>query len=353
MAWPLLAGGTVSLAALYLAFRNVPLAELGACLARVEYRYLFLSLALVVGLQVLKAQRWRLILGATDRVGFTSAFHPMMIGFMLNCILPGRPGELARPLILGRRQAIPFATALSTVVAERILDTVTILALLAWVLGALDLATAEAIDFAGYRIDGALVVSAGRATFVLALALLAGVGLLRLEPVQRWIKALIHRLPLWIPGIAPRRRQWLIERVSRPLSALVDQAVQGLAMVGRPLRLAACIGLSLAIWLLTACSFYILSLGFPGIDLTLVQMTAVMVVICFCIALPSVPGWWGLWEAGGIFALSLMGIPPGPAAGFTLVNHAAQVFPVILIGLGSALISGVGVRRIVKTARQV
>jgi hypothetical protein len=230
---------------------------------------------------------------------------------------------------------------------------VTILALLAWVLGALDLATAEAIDFAGYRIDGALVVSAGRATFVLALALLAGVGLLRLEPVQRWIKALIHRLPLWIPGIAPRRRQWLIERVSRPLSALVDQAVQGLAMVGRPLRLAACIGLSLAIWLLTACSFYILSLGFPGIDLTLVQMTAVMVVICFCIALPSVPGWWGLWEAGGIFALSLMGIPPGPAAGFTLVNHAAQVFPVILIGLGSALISGVGVGRIVKTARQV
>jgi len=353
MAWPLLAGGADSLAALYLAFRNVPLAELGACLARIDYRYLFLSLAVVAGLQVAKAHRWRVILGAAAPVGFTSAFHPMMIGFMLNCILPGRPGELARPLILSRQQAIPFATALSTVVAERILDTLTILALLAWVLSALDLGATEAIDFAGYRIDGALVVSAGHATFALALILLAAVVLLRLEMVQRWIKALFYRLPLWIPGLSSKRRQWLTERVSRPLAAMVDQAVHGLALVGRPLRLAACIGLSLAIWLLTAVSFYILSLGFPEIEIGLTQMTAVMVVIAFCIALPSVPGWWGLWEAGGIFALSLLGIAPGPAAGFTLVNHATQIFPVILIGLGSALISGVGVSRIARTARRV
>lgn len=353
MVWALFVGGAVSLGAFYLAFRNVPLAELGTCLARVDYRYLALSLAAVVGLQALKAQRWRVILGVAAPVGFTAAFHPMMIGFMLNCLLPGRPGELARPLILGRQQAIPFATALSTVVAERILDTVTILALLAWVLGALDLAAAEAIDFAGYRIDGALVVSAGRVTLALALALLAAVGLLRLAPVQRWIKTLIHRVPLWIPGLSARRRRWLVERVSGPLAALVDQAVQGLALVGRPWRLAACITLSLVIWLLTAVSFYVLSLGFPGIDLGLTQMTAVMVVIALCIALPSVPGWWGLWEAGGIFALSLMGIAAGPAAGFTLVNHATQIFPVILIGLGSALISGVGVGRIAKTVRRV
>jgi glycosyltransferase 2 family protein len=353
LAWPLLGGGAVSLIALYLAFRNVPLAELGACLARVDYRYLFLSLVVVVGLQILKAHRWRAILGAAAPVGFISAFHPMMVGFMLNCILPGRPGELARPLILSRRQAIPFATALSTVVAERIMDTVTILALLAWVLGALDLSAAEAIDFAGYRIDGASVVSAGRATFALSLAVVGAVGLLRLEPVQRLIKSLIHRLPLWIPGLSSMQRQWLTERVSRPLAALVDQAVLGLAMVGRPLRLITCVGLSVIIWLLTACSFYILSLGFPGVHLTLAQMTAVMVVISFCIALPSVPGWWGLWEAGGIFALTLMGVAPGPAAGFTLINHAAQLFPVILIGLGSALISGVRIGRIAKTAPPV
>jgi len=346
-------GAAVSLGALYLAFRNVPLADLRTYLTGVDYRYLALSLILVMGILILKAHRWRVILGATTAVGFPYAFHSMMVGFMLNCVLPGRPGELARPLMLSRKQDMPFATALSTVVAERILDTVTILALLAWVLGALDLASAESIDFAGYRIDGALVVSVGRATLVLALALLAAVGLLRLEAVQRWIKSLFHRLPLWIPGLTPMQRQWLAERVSRPLSALLDQAILGMAMVGRPRRLAACVGLSLAIWLLTSFSFYILSLGFPVIDLSLVQMTAVMVVIAFCIALPSVPGWWGLWEAGGIFALSLMGIAPGPAAGFTLVNHAIQIFPIIVIGLGSALISGVGMGRIAKTARRV
>ena len=70
-----------------------------------------------------------------------------------------------------------------------------------------------------------------------------------------------------------------------------------------------------------------------------------MVIICFFISLPSVPGWWGLWEAGGVFALSLFGISAKDAAGFTLANHAIQVIPVILIGIVSAMILSVNIRR--------
>ena len=68
-----------------------------------------------------------------------------------------------------------------------------------------------------------------------------------------------------------------------------------------------------------------------------------MVVVCFFIALPSAPGFWGLWEAGGVFALALFGVPAKDAAGFTLVNHAVQMFPVILLGLLSALITSVNI----------
>ena len=45
-----------------------------------------------------------------------------MIGFMINCILPGRVGELARPMILQKKTKIPFATGIATVAAERIFD---------------------------------------------------------------------------------------------------------------------------------------------------------------------------------------------------------------------------------------
>jgi uncharacterized membrane protein YbhN (UPF0104 family) len=71
-----------------------------------------------------------------------------------------------------------------------------------------------------------------------------------------------------------------------------------------------------------------------------------MVIICFFIALPSVPGWWGLWEAAGVFAMSLFGVSAKEAAGFTLANHALQVFPVIIVGLVSAMILSVDIRKI-------
>ena len=78
--------------------------------------------------------------------------------------------------------------------------------------------------------------------------------------------------------------------------------------------------------------------------LNFLEITAVMVIICFFIALPSVPGFWGLWEAGGIFALYLFGVNTAAAAGFTLANHAVQIFPVIIAGMISAAITGINIR---------
>jgi uncharacterized membrane protein YbhN (UPF0104 family) len=77
-----------------------------------------------------------------------------------------------------------------------------------------------------------------------------------------------------------------------------------------------------------------------------------MVIICFFISLPSVPGWWGLWEAAGVFALSLFGVSSKEAAGFTLANHALQVFPVIIVGLTSAMIISVNIRQMSFEGRQ-
>jgi len=94
-----------------------------------------------------------------------------------------------------------------------------------------------------------------------------------------------------------------------------------------------------------------MALGSPGVGLSFLELTAVMVIVCFFIALPSVPGFWGLWEAGGVFAMALFGVPAKEAAGFTLVNHAVQMFPVILVGLISAILTGVNVLQVSKESR--
>ncbi len=100
---------------------------------------------------------------------------------------------------------------------------------------------------------------------------------------------------------------------------------------------------SLLVWMIAALSYYVFSLGSPGVHISYAEMFAVMVIICLFIALPSVPGFWGLWEAGGVFAMSLFGVSTNAAAGFTLANHAIQVFPVIIAGFISAIIAGVNI----------
>jgi hypothetical protein len=59
-----------------------------------------------------------------------------------------------------------------------------------------------------------------------------------------------------------------------------------------------------------------------------------------------VPGFWGIWEAGGVFALSLFGVSAPNAAGFTLANHAVQMIPIILVGIVSAVITGINIVKV-------
>ena len=53
-----------------------------------------------------------------------------MISMMLNCLLPGRIGELARPMVLKKQENIPLATSLATLGVERLLDLLALLILL-------------------------------------------------------------------------------------------------------------------------------------------------------------------------------------------------------------------------------
>ena len=90
----LILGIIVSAAALYLAFRNVPFGELLIYLSSINYVWIFPSILVLMIVFALRTYRWQIILESAHKVGFWQAFHPLMIGFMINCILPGRVGEL-------------------------------------------------------------------------------------------------------------------------------------------------------------------------------------------------------------------------------------------------------------------
>ncbi|MBL7178916.1 MAG: flippase-like domain-containing protein [Desulfobacterales bacterium] len=342
----LILGITLSAVALYLAFRNVPFPELLIYLASINYLWIVPSVLLTFVIFALRAYRWQIILESAHKVGFWQAFHPLMVGFMINCVLPGRVGELARPAVLLKKENVPFSTGLATVAAERVFDIGILIALFAVLLATVQIDPNLDIAFGGYHLNRETLVIAGRSLLQLLLILIAGIVMVCFDKTRKVINNAIMGLPSIFFFSGSDFKKKIQQRYCIPLIHFVENFASGFALVKHPAKIYLCTGISMVIWGLSAFSYYIFSLGCPGIELSFSEISAVMIIICFFIALPSVPGFWGIWEAGGVFALTLFGVSTKAAAGFTLANHAVQIFPVIIIGLVSAMVTSVNILQV-------
>ncbi len=349
----LLFGTLISGFGLYLAFRNTPFIELYRYVKSINYLWVLPATMVIILSFALRALRWRIILTSSHAISFMDAFHPLMIGFMTNCILPGRVGEIARPVIVQKRSHIPFSTGIATVAAERAFDMLILLGLFSWLLADVNLDTAASTHFGKLILDKSALDSIARGIAKLTAVLIAGIIMISIPYFRNRISSGIKALPSGFFFLGSNGKKFIHDRICLVLINLMENVATGFSLVTYPVKILSCIILTVMIWMLSAYSYYLVAKGCPGIPLSFLDIFIVMIIICFFISLPSVPGFWGLWEAGGVFALSLFGINAKDAAGFTLVNHAVQVFPVIIAGMISAVLISVNIRQfsLVKTAK--
>ncbi|MCP4744926.1 MAG: flippase-like domain-containing protein [Desulfobacteraceae bacterium] len=333
-------GCALSSVALYFSLRNVPFKELGQYLGQINYWWALPTAGLITVSFILRVVRWQIILSQTGNVSFWQAFHPLMIGFMMNCILPGRVGEFARPLILKKDHQISVFTGLATIAAERAFDIVILVILFAIVFSKIAKHPDLKGTFGDYHLSAQDFRLAAWLTIRLSFLAIAFIIMLSIEKTRRIITTVILKIGRFKVFTGLRIVKYT-EKTAIFFVQLIEKFSSGLSLVYHPKQLLACMALTALIWAISAFSYIVFAYGFPGIDLGFWDMATVMVIICIFIALPSVPGFWGLWEAGGVFALSLFGILSKEASAYTLTNHALQLLPVIIIGLGSALMTGV------------
>jgi uncharacterized protein (TIRG00374 family) len=131
--WQLWVGLVVSAAALALALLGIDLRQVVETLAEAEYVYLIPVTAGMLAYLVSRAVRWRLLLGAG--VSLSRCFWVTAIGYLVSNVLPFRLGDPARAVVIGRGGKVSTAAALSTVVVERVLDMLMVVALLAGLAG--------------------------------------------------------------------------------------------------------------------------------------------------------------------------------------------------------------------------
>jgi uncharacterized protein (TIRG00374 family) len=342
----LIIGLLLSGIALYVVFINIPLPELMSYLKTVNYWWVIPAVGIALIGFMIRVVRWQLLLGPVKKTGFWNAHHPLMIGFMLNCLLPGRVGELARPAIFCKKENVPFSKVLATVGAERVFDVLVLLLSFVIVLATVEISPTLDMTFGNYHLNKATLEMIGATTLRLSFALVACIVLVSVRPSRDFIKRIILSLPGLVFFAGSSFREKIREKLCVRLTHIIDNVATGLDLLKSPKKVSLCLGLSFLVWAVAGISYYVMAFGCPGIELSFLEMYTTMVILCFFISLPSAPGFWGLWEAGGVFGLLIFGVSPKEAAGFTLANHVFQMVPVIIIGLVSSIIIGLNVVRI-------
>lgn len=325
---------------LFLAFKNVPFNDLIQSFSRINYLYISLSITLVMLSFVLRAIRWKILM--SNKVDFYSCFHIMMTGFMLNCIMPARAGEIARPVLIDRTGRIDFSEAIASVAVERLFDVIVLLSLFILIYYQITIPETLSYNFGEYILNKSLLEDFVSGVTKLFMILFAGILIMAIDKTRELLLKFLNLFESKLYRVAQlssftqKYISLFCKITTNPLKSFINGFSSGISIIKSVYIFFKVIIVSSAIWLIQGISYFVVSKAFIGFELGIIEIFFVMLVICFFIAIPSVPGFWGVWEAGGIFAMMVFGISKADAASYNLINHVVQIFPVIITGLFSA-----------------
>ncbi len=317
-------GLVITVVALAFAFRDVDFAELGRQMARADMAWLLLPSAAGYVLCVWsRALRWRHLLRAFGAIETGPLFRATAVGYMANNLFPFRLGELARSWFLARETGTSGAAVFGTVIVERVIDAVVVLALAALVIGS----------------QGAQATGLDARQALVALSIVASVplvGVVALRQAPDFFIGLVR----WGLGWAP---QGLVDRISLTL----DQIAQGLRGIRDGRDLFWVLFHTLTFWLIINLVPYYAALRSLGVDLggflaDLHGGLSLMVWVGAAVALPSAPGFAGTYHAACRAALVPLGVSEEVALALGTLAHI--VFWVTLTALGLSVLRVRGTR---------
>ena len=122
-----IAGILISIICSWLFARKIEWSQLSVALKDAKYIYIIPTLILIFVSHYLRAVRWSALIAPIKRVSVLNLFSATMIGFMANCVLPARVGEIIRPVMVAKKEKVKVTASFATVVMERIFDLLSII----------------------------------------------------------------------------------------------------------------------------------------------------------------------------------------------------------------------------------
>ncbi len=289
----------------YVALSGVNFDEAWRALRTSDYMWLVPAL-LVLGLSMgARALRWRALFAPGRRPPLGAVSNAMMVGYLYNNILPARPGEVARVVVLNRRSSAQPVEIAGTVVLERLYDVVGILVIFFFA--------------APWLPPVSWLETAAIAAGVLAVAIAVTVLVLVLGG-ERPLRLLLRPLRR-LPRFTEERMERTVAELSNGLSGLRNP---GVAFLGGFWTIVA--------WMLTAAAAYLVSLAFP-LHVPFACGVLVTVAVGLAMILPSPPAALGVYEGAALIGMKAYGLSHTAALPYALVLHLVNFVPFIVVGV--------------------
>jgi uncharacterized protein (TIRG00374 family) len=299
---------------LWLAFRNTDFRGILDALSRANYAWALSMLPVLLLSHAFRALRWRyLLLPVKEKIGFRNLFSAMMVGYMMNNVLP-RAGELVRPYAINKLEGISRSTAFGTVFIERIFDVFSFLLVIAFVPL---LTTSHLAQAFPWLESTGIWLTAG----TLALLALFTFLMIRRDLTMRLLGTITRRLS--------SKKAGLVEHVAHSF-------LDGFLFLKQPRHYLTIVFLSAMIWGLYILMMYLPFYAFDlprlyGLDLA---SAVVLQAISSLGYLMPTPGATGPYHYFTIQTLTkLYGVSDELAASYAALTHAIGYIGVTLIGM--------------------
>ena len=298
-------GIIISVAFLYLAFRDLKAEQFLDSVRTVNVQLLLLAVPTYFVALTVIALRWQYLLRAVRLVPLRALAQLVTICYMGNGVYPLRAGEALRIYLLRRNHDVPLASATTTVMVERAFDGLVMLSFVLLSLQFIDIQSAEV----------AAIVSIATPLFVGAVLVFF---LLAAKP------ALIRRLIKAASRILPTRLATLV-------SQLGEDMISGLAGLRTPTLLLGAVVSSYVTWTIEAAVYWIVMFAF-GLDLSFAVALLVIGTVNLAGIISASPGQVGVYEFVVSTILIAVGIPAAVAASYAVVVHLVIWVPTTLLG---------------------
>lgn len=306
---------------LVLAFRNVPLRELGQALARFHWTWLLPAVAVSVLLMLMRTWRWQLELLPLQRLPFGRLWAVTAVAYSAINLLPARLGEVVRPWLLAQVTSVRMSQAIGSLVVEKLMDSFSILAYI--LLGLV--ITAELPPWIR---QGAVVPAIFTAGFAAVVAITYARG------EQFFARAVQPVLPHRLAEASLR----IVRAVLDGMRVLPDGRLLGTVFLA-----------SLLLWFLPILSSWVVIQGF-GFAVPFSAALVVFIFIGFGTALPNAPGMIGTFQYACVLALGLFGVPEADALAFGFLLNALQLLTIVAQGMVGSFVLGVSIQELRRAA---